>query len=566
MTIQNEKKPHRALSGTELRNRSWGLINRANLDYAPKYIGISEEFNHHSRAIDGLIRTPMGYYRLAEDTRDGTRILLHSYERDQLTGIEQDGKIVLGPGAYDIYGVTARSDVRGAIFRDDMNHDNRYLEMCFQKDLNLHAQETVKLTASPIRPDLRSIMLANGHAAFGIYEMPDGRWKVRVYANLRKSWDRAAQFVQADAHAHTGWLSKFFTLSRDLQDFDQYEDAFQYVRRFWKNESTLLFKGKAALADPSKFTGFEKVRAHLLAGAAYFIDEKMYRDWRRALAVGVVTGFVSTLVSGVPLVGAALGLGMGFAWTAVGKSVETALAVFENKKVLAADQQEFESLRPYFEQNRIGNYLRQEETNMRRFRKKLEPGVLPHLRLLSHAEADMNYDDGPVAPPDNILKDFERLSSAPYRYFGAQFDATHADNGVLACIFPNGLLSVIQVDKGTRATRHYVMYSERFNAFDKDAARKHLDPQLTELPAAGPIHKITHMQGRDFRYVPLTGTEFIADLMAKIGPEAKDLRVFGFTITDLFNVEAVPDLKPKAKDTLPVTHWLGQKPEGVRYG
>lgn len=566
MTTGTVKLPHRALSGTELRNRSWGLISRANLDYAPKYIGITDEFNHLARAIDGLIRTPMGYYRLAEDTRDGTRVLLHSYERDQLTGIEQDGKILLAESATDIYGVTARSDVGGAIFRDDMNHDIRYLETCFQKDLNLHAQETVKLTANPMRPDRRAVMLANGHAAFGIYEMADGRWKVRVYANLRKSWDRTAQFVQADPQAEKGWLKRFFTLSRDLQEFDRYEDAFQYVRRFWKNESTLLFKGKTALADPSKFSGWERIRASLLTTALHFRESKAYRDWGRSIGLALGFGFVSTVLSGTPLLGAFLGLGTGAVWAVAEKSTEAAIVKYRSRKIEQSDQQQLDSLRPYFEQNKIGNYLRQDEANERRFRKKLRPDALPHLRLLNQAEADMNYDDGPIAPPVNILKDFERLSSAPYRYFGAQFDATHADKGVLACIFPNGLLSVIHVEKETRATRHYLMYSERFNAFDKDAAKKHLDPALTQLPADGPIHKITHRGGKDFRYVPMNGEEFIAALMAKVGPEAKDFRFFGFALTDLFNVGAAGNIEPKAKEALPVTSWLGQKPEGVRYG
>ncbi len=513
------QKKSRILSGTELRNRSWGMISRAHLDYAPKYIGLTENFSHIFRAIDGLIRTPMGYYRLAENTRDGTRILLHSYERDQLTGIERDGKIVLAESATDIYGVSARNDIRGTIFRKDMHDDIQYLELCLQKDLNLHAQETIRLTANPSMPEQRIVTLANGHAAFGIYETEQGRWKVRVHSNLRKSWDRAASFVLAGSDVNKNFTSRLFTLSRDLQEFDSYEDAFQYVRRFWKNESALLFKGKTALADPSKYTGFERIKARLLSTALHFFENKTYRDWSVAVSLGVGFGFLSTVAGGAPVWGALLGLGAGAAWAFAEKGAEAALFLYLSKK--------------------------------------MQPDTIPRLRLLSQQEASINYDDGQTAPPVNPLKDFERLSSAPYRYFGAQFDATHAGKNTLACIFPNGLLSLVHIDGAT--TRHYVTYSERFNAFARNADKKHLDPKLTHLPGEGPIHKITHIQGKDFRYASMTGREFLADLMDKAGPEVKNFRVFGFTLDDIFNVEAAEDIAPAAKEAAPVAQMIGQQ-------
>jgi len=552
---KKDKTQPAALSGTDLRNRSWGIINRANFDYAPKYIGITDTFNEASRAADGLIRTPLGYYRLAEDMRDGTRILLHSYERGQLTGIERDGKIMLDPDATDIYAVTARRDVRGSIFRDDMHHDNRHMETWFQKDLNLHVDEVLGADGR------RTVRLANSHAAFGIYEMADGRWKVRLYINLRKSWDKAAQFAQADTNANNSLLAKLSTLSRDMGVFANYEDAFQHVRKFWKNESSLVFKGLSSLEDPSTFSGFERFKTMLLSSALHFMDSKAYRDWRRSILLGVAVGFVSTLVSGTPLLGAALGLGSGFTWSVIGKVVESAVTSIENKKLEKTDQKQFESLRPYFEQNMVDRYLLQDPATERRFRKKIDPSHVPHLRLLNQLESDMNYDDGASSTPDNPLTDFERLSTAPHRYFGAQFDATHADRGVLVCIYPNGLLSVIQIDKDTRETRHYLTYNERFNAFAKDADKKHLDPRLTHLPEAGPIHKITHGMGRGFGYASLTREEFMACLMDKAGPEAKDFRAFGFSLADLFSVKAGEPIEPKGKETVPVRQLMMMRRE-----
>src|SRR5688500_16127860 len=140
------------LSGTAIRDRSWRLINAANLDYAPKFIGEpwSAAKADSMPAVDGLIRTPMGYYRLAEDMRDGTHVLLHSYEIDQLTGVRDGNRVRLADmpaGDYDIYGVTAR-DVHGSLFRDDMLHDIRVMERAFQKDLNLHMQDLTPASIS----------------------------------------------------------------------------------------------------------------------------------------------------------------------------------------------------------------------------------------------------------------------------------------------------------------------------------------------------------------------------------------------------------------------------------
>lgn len=160
---------------------------------------------------------------------------------------QADGQVRPGEKAWQgIYGVTARKGVRGAIFRDDMGHDIRFLERCFQSDLNLHAEEVTKPGG------MRAVRLSNGHASFGIYEGADGRWTVRLYHNLRKSWDRAGRFVLAQEQAPGGLKGKFAAVSRTLKTCGSYDEAFQYVRRFWRNESMRLFKGKSGLADRSK--------------------------------------------------------------------------------------------------------------------------------------------------------------------------------------------------------------------------------------------------------------------------------------------------------------------------
>ena len=554
------------LSGSDLRNRSWRLINAAQLDYRPKYIGEESPLNKTEKSpIDGLIRTPLGYYRLAEDTRDGTRVLLHSYERSQLEGVKRGGVVVLPElesKDYDVYGVSARKNVRGAIFRDDMNHDNRYLAECFQKDLNLHAEDLTPEPGESNENPRRVIKLANGQVAFGIFETEDGKWKVRAYNNYRKEWDRAARFAGVDETVPKGFTGRVLSLGEDIKDFDSYDEAFEHVRRYWNVAALRLFKGKSLPFEPKAYKGFKRLKIALYSSVFSFWDQKKYRDWGVAVPVGVAAGFASTLVSGTPILGAVFGLGASTVWALGSKWVENYIADKLRQRHDVADRQEYQKLAPYFERNVIGKYLSSDPTTEKRFRKKVDNDLIPHLRLLNHDESDINYDDGEVTPDQNIMKDFERVSTAPYRYFGAVFDTTHHDKGVLTAIFPNGLVKLTHVDLDTRATRHYLIYRDDFNEIKGD--RKHLDPKLTRLPGAGPVHKVTHRQGKDFRYASLTPEEFMADVMQKIGFEFKDYTAFGVKISDLFNVNSAETIQPKDYESQPVEVLLPQKPAPIK--
>ena len=562
---ETEVKPR---SGTDLRDRSWGLIYSAGLDYSPKYLG--SELDGEKQPVDGLIRTPRGYYRLAEDTRDGTRVLLHSWERDQLTGIEKDGNIVLDPSLLegkklDVYGVTARNELRGNVFRDDMNIDMRVLEKAFQKDLNLHAEEILIPSEDPSKPPKRKVKLANGLVAFGIMETDDGKWKIRLYNNLRKDWDDSARFVQVGTEPENGYKGSILNPGRTLKDsenntqeFESLEDAVKYVQKFWHTESRQIFKGKTNFTEDKTLNGYEKIRNNVLSTLMKWNDKKLIRDWTRAIGVGVTVGLVSTALSGTPILGALMGVGVGLGWTTLGKITETAVGSVQRAILDKDEDQRLEALRPYFEQNHINKYLLDDEFNPKRFRKKLDPEAASHLRLLSTDEARMKYDDAEPSSPNLQWRDYERLSSAAFRYFGAAFDSSYddADSGILVAMYPNGLLSLSHIDKKSGNTRSYVMYNDEYVPMKGD--KKHLDPALTNLPGNGDIHKITHRQGKDFRYVPLTCEEFLADVSHQTGKDLKDLKAFGIPLKDLFNCKScdIEKIEPKNVDALPVQKWF----------
>lgn len=552
-TLIGDNNKEKFLTGDQLRDRTWRILEASSGDFKPKYIGTAfdpEKAGQPKPNKDGLIRTPNGYYRLAEDTRDGTRVLLHSYESSQLIGSrQQDGTIklpTLDEKDYDVYGITARRNVDGSIFRDDMTQDMRFLHDIFRRDLNLHSEEIGKGDGS--NDQAHVVKFVNGKYGLAIFEKDDGTWAVRQYNNLRSKWDEASQFVDVDTKASKRFWNRWMSLGTDLKEFDTYDDAFEYVRRYSKTASKARFKGKPLNTGPTTFKG--KVVREILD----FFEQKKYRDWGVATTVGIVAGTASALVSGVPVLGALAGLGITTGWVVGAKAVENFLYAQWKNKAEEHDRQMVDELKPHAQKNHVKHYLQNTPGNEVRARKKLNNEAIEHLRLLNHDEAQMNYDDGTYAPHNNSqARDIESLTSASNRYFGAVYDTTHADRGIMTTIYPNGLISVTQVDVNTRATRSYQTYREDFNLLAKDSEPgKHLDPGLKKLPSDGPVHKITHHQGRDFRYVATDERGLFSDLMHRIGEDAKDFRAFGMKLTELFNIEDPDTIVPEAAHGTPI--------------
>lgn len=573
MATNKLKNEEEARTGQELRERSWELLNAAGLDYAPKYISAKDEFNKVA-PIDGLIRTTRGYYRLAEDMDTGKRILLHSYERDQLTGVEKDTKIILDPERIkdnDVYGVTARETTRGSLFRYLMDRDVWNLSNIFQQDLNLHAEEMVIPSETPGMPDRRKVKLANKLVAYGIVETDDGKWKVRFYNNLRSQWDNTPGFTTTSSESKSVFTPYSYLLDSEkkVKVYDSLEDAVKDVRKRWKIESLNIFRGEDMLSNKS-VSSVAKTRNNFLSWFMRMRDQKVIRDWTRALLCGLVVGVISATTTG-PVLGALMGAGSMLAWGTAAKSLETITAKIQRRILKSADEKKEQSMMLKEDIEHINDYLLDDEMNTRRNRKKLSAESYKNLRLLNLEESDMMYDDTIPAPPTNDLRDYERLTSASHRYFGAQFDATYDDleDGIIVATYPNGLVSLIHVEKDTRATRHYAMYNKDLNLFGEGEAFKHLDPALTKLPGDGDIYKITHRQGKDFRYTPMSCDEFMADLSYKLGKSAQDLKAFGLPLRKLFNCSACDGLSPAPKDALPVDHWRQNADltyETVRYG
>ncbi len=558
--ITYETEPQRDITtGQQLRESSWEILAAAGLDYSPKYIALKDAFNR-AAPIDGLIRTTRGYYRLAEDTRNGRRVLLHSYERKQLTGVEKDGHIVLADDATDVYGIAARDSKRGALFRYLMERDTWQLSNMLQQDLNLHAEEMTIPSETPGVSPRRKIKLANKKVAYGIVETDEGKWRIRFYKNLRSTWDEAAGFTATSSEQKSVFTPYHYIVDKDnkIKEFDTLEDALTDARRRWRIESKDIFRGIETMSERS--SGTINRNKNKLLSTFMWVKERYLLDWRRSLGWGTAVGFASTALSGT-LLGALAAAGPILFWGTISKSLETTASALLKWLRKDSDTKKEQSKMLSEEIEHINNYLLDTKANHNRNLKKLDPEATKHLRLLSLEEADMMYDDEVPSPPERKWRDYERLSSASHRYHGAQFHTIYnAENdGLIMALYPNGLVSLIHVEKDQRATRHYVMYNRDLNVFGENETFKHMDPALTRLPGEGDVHKITHRQGKDFRYVPLSCDDFMADLSEKLGRSAQELKAFGIPIRKFFNCNACDGIAPRAVDALPIEHWETQQ-------
>ncbi|MCK5373995.1 MAG: hypothetical protein KAJ40_01795 [Alphaproteobacteria bacterium] len=566
--LSTKDKPK--LTGKELRDRSWYMILQTYLDFAPKYIGSKNISNGKKDPVDGVIYTAAGYYRLAEycnredeqDSLNGKRLLLHSFSRRQLTGVKKDGQVVPCEDeekGRDLYGVSAReSNVRGNVFREDMHRNILLMEKYFKKDLNLHFDEwevPISKNGSDGEKETRRVVkFANGQVAIGLFEMEDHTWKCRIYSNLHREGDIRSQFADIDSRP-PGILGKLFSTSKEIKDFDNYDEAFDYVCRYWNIAARKLFSGNTKLIDTEGLKGLSLLKAKLADSVLSFFEEKKHRKLGNALFCGVGFAIVSTFLSGAALLGGGLVLGTIIATL----YSETTEAVFSYitapwfKLWDSAELKKQEASRPYDEKDLISEYLVPDENNKRRMCKKLDPKIVQHLHFLDQEEADMNYDDGPLSSPDSPLENFERLLTAPFHIFGAVFDTRYVEDGILVARYPNGLISIMQIDKEKRAVRDYLMYRKSFDEFKDKNAKRAINANLNNLPGKGSVHKFTHEKGKDLRYVSMDEKKFLGDLMTRIGEDkVEDFPALGMNLAELFQTKSDGGIQPKEVPGIPV--------------
>ena len=552
-------------SGTDLRDLSSRFIRAAHIDFHPAYI---TDIDNKDNPINGLIRTHVGYFRLFQDDKSGKTLLLHSFSREALTGERnKKGNVRLSKSAnndYDIYVVSARGDISGKMFRRDMNEHIDKLERQFKGDVNLHVREITEDENG--KTELKAVQFANKSTGFLLYEDAKDKWHLRTYFNIRAGWDKTGRFAEVDFRP-PGFFRRFFSLSREEASFDTLDDGLQHLRRLWMLAAVKRFKGRTSPVDVMGLKGFHGFKVGLATKWADFIENRRYKEWGIALAVGVGTGVFGLGFLDFSSIGAfATAVGGIAAGSVASKALEKYYHNKSVEKLAAKDELKAEALKSIFDQEFTREFIAALPGNEERLNRKISPLIVPSLRALDHTASDMNYDNGEFSAPENPMKDIERLCTAPFHYYGALFDIPHyrEENGkiiegVLVGAYPNGLLSIVHIDLKTRATRYYFTHRAEFDIMGA-GKKADADAALSTLPGGdAKVHKITHRGGKNFRYVAMNEQDFLADLMFKAGPQVKDYHAFGLTLSQLFNVQGADKIVPKATETEAVPGTRKQK-------
>ena len=246
-----EKQNQNSAMGLSLRDQHLRITRNAHLDFAPEYITADQnEKNEDYLALCGLVRTTVGYFRLAEDTENDTRLLLFSPDPDELIGdwdknkkLRIDESVETGKLHDNIYLVSARdAHVDGARFRQDM--------LAFEQQVKENSLMNLGLAMEDITPyaekeetgkePLKVYKLTNSKVGLGLFETEEGKWKMRLYSNLRGDWDETGRFVETDEKIPEGFKgSRVFSLGQDYKkDFDSFSDALNEAKRYWSKQGT----------------------------------------------------------------------------------------------------------------------------------------------------------------------------------------------------------------------------------------------------------------------------------------------------------------------------------------
>jgi len=240
-----EKQNQNSAMGLSLRDQYLRITRNAHLDFAPEYITTKMgETNKDHLALCGLIRTTVGYFRLAEDAENDTRLLLFSPDPDELIGdwdkkgkLRIDESVETGKLRDNVYLVSARdAHVDGARFRQDMLDFEQKLKDNSLMHLGLAMEDITPYGET--RPDgsepLKVYKLTNSKVALGLFETDQGKWKMRMYSNLRGDWDETGRFVEIDEKAPDSFSgSRVFSLGKDYKkEFDSFGEVLNEAKRY----------------------------------------------------------------------------------------------------------------------------------------------------------------------------------------------------------------------------------------------------------------------------------------------------------------------------------------------
>lgn len=545
-----------------------------------RYIGPPEGHETNNFPHDGLIRAPIGFYRLTEDMETGNKVLLFSYDHNALKGKERaDGDRYLSSKNADTgsaYVIAARENIRDIrwVHEEMIIHQNtlqtwrlHHLNLYVESE-NMRSDQSIQEAEEEPKADQEKqiIKMSNSHIGYGLFEQEDGTWNVSLYVTADDSPEESEHnFVEISDDATFDGL---FSLRQEFGQFDTLREAEKRIAEDFQLRAYRLWNGESALSAK------EQPRITLQRNIMKILKAPTEKNWYYKASIpliaGAVTGGIGFLISGGALAATgAVALVTGAITAGTGVYLNRAAEGFIEKalKKLMPEKSQEEKNKLLPKHSRKKAYLYTEELGQR-LNPRLSAEKAPQLRVLKDRESSLR----PVmTAPTLFLSNhyaeewlFGSLSGA----FGSIIYPVNTHS--FSIQYPNGIVSLYNTDK---KNVHVRLREDLKINNNEEIPMPTLPEEVDKLLKSGEILKISLSQG-GFETGAKTYREFSEEIKNIVsapvaGPDGeqkrpnfeqckKHLKSYPLkSIKELFSAKAAPP----ADDDTPKTKPVAKPPE-----
>lgn len=429
-----------------------------------RYIGPPEGYGDHIQEDfphDGLVRAPIGFYRLAEDVETGNKILLFSYDANKLDGeknedgekrlTESEGVCVIAarPHIKDVRWIESEIlDHQHTLQTWRLHHLNLYVEnktMLSKEEKEKEHEKDAEESLDAAKPKpKRTIKMSNSDLGYGLFEKDDNTWDINLYITSDKDTvvaENSGSFVEV---GNNPTFDNFFSLRKELGHANTLDEATKLVEKDFYVRAHRLWKGESALPPSEDWTvNFKKKVINFIKAPAK--KGKVFKASVPLIAAGIVgmAGFM--LSGGLLMVGGVSAAISGLLTTMVGVLAEhVAEETLEKSigKILGEkSQEEKNKTLPIHE--REMSYMYTDELD-----EMLNPNIkadkINQLRPLTDREANMRP---PLTAPTLFLSDSyaeEWLFGSMSGAFGAVVFPVNEES--FSIQYPNGIVTLYNTE------------------------------------------------------------------------------------------------------------------------
>ncbi len=422
------------------------LVNLSRRKLSPKFFYATKDAEANKEELkkalltDGLVRFGSGYFRLTEDPENGNRVLLFSFNPDDLRGeLDDKANVKINKNSEVFYVSSHAQGTSGETFYEDMTQFKTGLQKAVLSNLSLSGSIAQTDGDQPTE-----IELTNGRINIAISECD-----IKLSGNILGDIDPTGTFIkEADGSFH-------------VRNTDSIYDNLQLVQRYWAQAAKKQLHGELLFErDPKKWV--KNLRSDIAnkfnAGMSNIVD-------------GGWTAYLSLAIIGVGVRTAGFVL-EGISWDNAGKfatQVSIGIAtLFGTKplsdmyfapwlsKVFGVKEKQIQGqlVNTSAAPDLANKYLENTPENKIRTLKTVDPESLKRLNLLSYNESGMNYDENQNnCVTDDPTANNEVLNNDIIRRAGTILIKT-GDQDLLA-LMPSGLIRSSHVDSETGDVKNY---------------------------------------------------------------------------------------------------------------